>query len=108
MYERSFDKCTVTLYVQAIHCCLADVVPVDGKTWSEACINRFTKLAHQQLVTIVAIGTEWELPSENVGHNSLVSVIRVKVELFVIIIIFFVCVFLSSSAKESTCANQGV
>ncbi|XP_024864846.1 RING finger protein 17 isoform X2 [Kryptolebias marmoratus] len=42
------------LPAMAIHCCLADVVPVDGEEWSEACTNRFTSLAHQQLVTIVA------------------------------------------------------
>ncbi|XP_034549440.1 RING finger protein 17 isoform X2 [Notolabrus celidotus] len=38
----------------AIRCCLSDVNPVDGETWSEACIDRFIKLAHQKLVTIVA------------------------------------------------------
>ncbi|XP_037542654.1 RING finger protein 17 [Nematolebias whitei] len=42
------------LPAMAIHCCLTDVVPVDGKQWSEACTNRFISLAHQQLVTIVA------------------------------------------------------
>uniref|UniRef100_A0A4W6DQE7 Ring finger protein 17 n=1 Tax=Lates calcarifer TaxID=8187 RepID=A0A4W6DQE7_LATCA len=39
---------------KAIHCCLSDVIPADGKTWSDACTNRFISLAHQKLVTIVA------------------------------------------------------
>ncbi|KAM9804538.1 RING finger protein 17 [Neosynchiropus ocellatus] len=37
----------------AIHCCLSDIVPLDGKTWSEACSNRFFSLAYQKLVTVV-------------------------------------------------------
>ncbi|XP_054471060.1 RING finger protein 17 isoform X2 [Anoplopoma fimbria] len=41
---------------RAIHCCLSDVIPLDGKTWSDACSNRFISLAHQKLVTIVATG----------------------------------------------------
>ncbi|XP_034417580.1 RING finger protein 17 [Cyclopterus lumpus] len=39
---------------RAIHCCLSDVVPLDGDTWSDACSNRFISLAHQKLVTIMA------------------------------------------------------
>ncbi|XP_035531967.1 RING finger protein 17 isoform X2 [Morone saxatilis] len=38
----------------AIHCCLSDMIPLDGDTWSDVCTNRFIKLAHQKLVTIVA------------------------------------------------------
>ncbi|KAM9347789.1 LOW QUALITY PROTEIN: RING finger protein 17 [Symphorus nematophorus] len=45
------------LPVMAIHCCLSDVIPLDGETWSDACTNRFINLAHQKLVTIVATGT---------------------------------------------------
>ncbi|XP_051260855.1 RING finger protein 17 [Dicentrarchus labrax] len=41
----------------AIHCCLSDMVPLDGETWSDACTNRFIKLAHQKLVTMVATAT---------------------------------------------------
>uniref|UniRef100_A0A8C6M4I4 Tudor domain-containing protein n=1 Tax=Nothobranchius furzeri TaxID=105023 RepID=A0A8C6M4I4_NOTFU len=41
---------------KAIHCCLAEVVPVDGKNWSGACTNRFISLTNQQLVTMVVIG----------------------------------------------------
>ncbi|KAM7380101.1 hypothetical protein PAMP_003418 [Pampus punctatissimus] len=40
----------------AIHCCLSDVLPLDGQVWSDACTNRFISLAHQKLVTIVATG----------------------------------------------------
>ncbi|XP_058476020.1 RING finger protein 17 isoform X2 [Solea solea] len=40
----------------AIHCCLSDVIPLDGATWSDACTDRFISLAHQKLVTIVAKG----------------------------------------------------
>ncbi|XP_073330079.1 RING finger protein 17 isoform X2 [Pagrus major] len=40
----------------AMHCCLSDVVPLDGETWSDACTNRFISLADQKLVTIVATG----------------------------------------------------
>ncbi|KAK2905757.1 hypothetical protein Q8A73_009700 [Channa argus] len=40
----------------AIHCCLSDLIPLDGETWSDACTNRFISLAHQKLVTIVATG----------------------------------------------------
>ncbi|XP_015234378.1 PREDICTED: RING finger protein 17 [Cyprinodon variegatus] len=42
------------LPAMALHCCLADVVPSDGKSWSEASILRFANLAHQKLVTVVA------------------------------------------------------
>ncbi|XP_031169903.1 RING finger protein 17 [Sander lucioperca] len=41
----------------AIHCSLSDVIPLDGKTWSDACCNRFISLAHQKPVTVVATGT---------------------------------------------------
>uniref|UniRef100_A0A665V3T4 Ring finger protein 17 n=1 Tax=Echeneis naucrates TaxID=173247 RepID=A0A665V3T4_ECHNA len=41
---------------KAIHCCLSNVIPADGETWSEACTNRFISLAHQKLITIVATG----------------------------------------------------
>ncbi|XP_041857081.1 RING finger protein 17 isoform X2 [Melanotaenia boesemani] len=47
----------LALPAKAIPCSLADVIPVDGKTWSEACTNRFISLAHQQCVTIVATET---------------------------------------------------
>ncbi|KAM8749037.1 RING finger protein 17 isoform 2-T3 [Acanthopagrus schlegelii] len=40
----------------AIHCCLSDVVPLNGETWSDACTKRFISLADQKLVTIVATG----------------------------------------------------
>lgn len=48
---------TVSSAVQAIHCRLSDVIPLDGETWSDACTKRFISLAHQKLVTIVATGT---------------------------------------------------
>ncbi|XP_070770407.1 RING finger protein 17 [Enoplosus armatus] len=41
----------------AIHCCLSDVIPLDGETWRDACTSRFISLAYQKLVTIVATGT---------------------------------------------------
>ncbi|XP_069569519.1 RING finger protein 17 [Brachyistius frenatus] len=44
------------LPAMAIHCCLSDVIPVDGQSWSDACINRFISLAHQKLITIMATG----------------------------------------------------
>ncbi|XP_059198689.1 RING finger protein 17 isoform X2 [Centropristis striata] len=44
------------LPAKAIHSCLSDVIPLDGKTWSDACINRFISLAQQKPVTIVATG----------------------------------------------------
>ncbi|XP_026232525.1 RING finger protein 17 isoform X2 [Anabas testudineus] len=40
----------------AIHCCLSEVIPLDGENWSEACTNRLISLAHQKLVTIMATG----------------------------------------------------
>ncbi|XP_072300260.1 RING finger protein 17 [Eucyclogobius newberryi] len=43
-----------TLPAMALHCCLSDVVPLDGKNWSEACSSRFISLANQKLVTILA------------------------------------------------------
>jgi len=54
---------SVSSSIQAIHCCLTDVIPVDGETWSEACTSRFISLANHQLVTIVATGTGCEIPS---------------------------------------------
>uniref|UniRef100_A0A3B5MJI9 Tudor domain-containing protein n=1 Tax=Xiphophorus couchianus TaxID=32473 RepID=A0A3B5MJI9_9TELE len=44
------------LPAMAVHCCLADVTPLDGESWSEACSKRFISLAHQQLVTVMAKG----------------------------------------------------
>ncbi|KAM3843321.1 RING finger protein 17-like [Diretmus argenteus] len=44
------------LPAKAIQCCLADVVPLDGETWSDTCTDRFISLAHQKLVTVVAFG----------------------------------------------------
>ncbi|KAK1902766.1 RING finger protein 17, partial [Dissostichus eleginoides] len=41
----------------AIHCCLSEIIPLDGNTWSETCCNRFVSLAQEKLVTIVATGT---------------------------------------------------
>ncbi|KAM3608198.1 uncharacterized protein V6R79_020824 [Siganus canaliculatus] len=41
----------------AIHCCLANVVPVVGETWSQITTSRFISMAHQKLVTIVASGS---------------------------------------------------
>uniref|UniRef100_A0A3Q3MRH5 Ring finger protein 17 n=1 Tax=Mastacembelus armatus TaxID=205130 RepID=A0A3Q3MRH5_9TELE len=41
---------------KAIQCCLSDVIPLDGKTWSEACTNRFISLAHHKLCTVVVTG----------------------------------------------------
>ncbi|XP_060945080.1 RING finger protein 17 [Limanda limanda] len=40
----------------AIHCCLADVTPLDGEAWSDTCTDRFISLAHEKLVSIVATG----------------------------------------------------
>ncbi|XP_040913538.1 RING finger protein 17 [Toxotes jaculatrix] len=42
------------LPTMAVHCCLSDVIPLDGGTWSEACTKRLISLVHQKLVTIVA------------------------------------------------------
>ncbi|XP_056292563.1 RING finger protein 17-like [Pseudoliparis swirei] len=41
---------------RAMHCCLSDVVPPDGDTWTEACRQRFISLAHQKLVIVMATG----------------------------------------------------
>ncbi|KAM3843082.1 RING finger protein 17-like [Diretmus argenteus] len=46
------------LPAKAIQCCLADVVPLDGETWSDTCTDRFIRLAHQKLVTVVAFEME--------------------------------------------------
>ncbi|KAF6717026.1 RING finger protein 17 [Oryzias melastigma] len=40
------------LPAMATPCCLADVIPLDGKTWSEACTSRFIALTYQKLVLI--------------------------------------------------------
>ncbi|XP_021162995.2 RING finger protein 17 [Fundulus heteroclitus] len=44
-----------TLPAMAVHCRLADVIPL-AETWSDACTKRFISLAHKQLVTVVAEG----------------------------------------------------
>ncbi|KAM9803355.1 RING finger protein 17 isoform 2-T2 [Syngnathus typhle] len=36
----------------AIQCCLLDVLPLAGETWSDACVKRFTSLTHGKLFTI--------------------------------------------------------
>ncbi|XP_027147115.1 RING finger protein 17 isoform X2 [Larimichthys crocea] len=41
----------------AIHCCLSDVIPLDGESWSDACTKRLISLVYQKLVTIVATET---------------------------------------------------
>ncbi|XP_023806629.1 RING finger protein 17 isoform X2 [Oryzias latipes] len=41
-----------TLPAMAIPCCLADVIPFDGETWSEVCTSRFISLTYQKLVLI--------------------------------------------------------
>ncbi|RVE58226.1 hypothetical protein OJAV_G00207030 [Oryzias javanicus] len=41
-----------TLPAMATPCCLADVIPLDGETWSEACTSRFIALTYQKLVLI--------------------------------------------------------
>ncbi|KAM6934575.1 RING finger protein 17 [Xenentodon cancila] len=46
----------IALPAMAINCCLADVLPPNGETWSETCTNRFISLTLQQLVTVVATG----------------------------------------------------
>nr|XP_061825076.1 RING finger protein 17-like isoform X1 [Nerophis lumbriciformis] len=38
----------------AIRCCLADVLPLSGETWSDCCISRFVSLAHHKLFVVVA------------------------------------------------------
>uniref|UniRef100_A0A3P8VEF9 Ring finger protein 17 n=1 Tax=Cynoglossus semilaevis TaxID=244447 RepID=A0A3P8VEF9_CYNSE len=47
----------LALPAMAVHCCLSDVIPLEGEqTWSDKCTHRFINLAHQKLVTIVATG----------------------------------------------------
>nr|XP_020474573.1 RING finger protein 17 isoform X3 [Monopterus albus] len=41
---------------KAIPCCLSGVIPLDGQTWSDACMNRFISLARQNVVTVKATG----------------------------------------------------
>ncbi|XP_061648173.1 RING finger protein 17 isoform X1 [Phyllopteryx taeniolatus] len=38
----------------AIQCCLSDVLPLAGEKWSNACIKRFSCLAHNKFFTIIA------------------------------------------------------
>ncbi|XP_057707623.1 RING finger protein 17 isoform X1 [Corythoichthys intestinalis] len=45
------------LPAQAIQCCLSDVLPLAGETWSDACIKRFSSLALDKLFTIMATET---------------------------------------------------
>lgn len=47
---------TFSSAVQAIQCCLSEVIPLNGENWSDACTSRLISLAHQKLVTIVATG----------------------------------------------------
>ncbi|XP_071394673.1 RING finger protein 17 [Centroberyx affinis] len=42
------------LPAMAIHCCLSDVVPLEGESWTDTCTDRLTSLAHQKLVTVMA------------------------------------------------------
>ncbi|XP_071779829.2 RING finger protein 17 [Centroberyx gerrardi] len=42
------------LPAMAVHCCLADVVPLEEESWTDACTDRLTSLAHQKLVTVIA------------------------------------------------------
>ncbi|XP_019736348.1 RING finger protein 17 [Hippocampus comes] len=37
----------------AIQCCLSDVLPLAGETWSDACVKRFFSLAHDKFFTMV-------------------------------------------------------
>lgn len=41
--------------VQAIQCCLEEIVPCDGRTWGDSCTERFISLAHQKVVTVVSV-----------------------------------------------------
>ncbi|KAK0152641.1 RING finger protein 17 [Merluccius polli] len=45
-----------SLPAMAIQCCLADVAPADGFTWSQVCSDRFSSLVLHKLVTILARG----------------------------------------------------
>ncbi|XP_028292804.1 RING finger protein 17 isoform X2 [Gouania willdenowi] len=38
----------------AIHCCMSDIIPLDGETWSDTCTSRFISLSHQKLVSVIA------------------------------------------------------
>ncbi|XP_030614244.1 RING finger protein 17 isoform X2 [Archocentrus centrarchus] len=44
------------LPARAIHCCLSNVIPVEGESWSDACANRFIGLVKDKLVTVIATG----------------------------------------------------
>lgn len=61
---------SVLSVLQALHCCLSDVSPLDGETWSDACTQRFISLAHQKLVTIVATGTVFVYSSNVLKMNT--------------------------------------
>uniref|UniRef100_A0A3Q2Z490 Tudor domain-containing protein n=1 Tax=Hippocampus comes TaxID=109280 RepID=A0A3Q2Z490_HIPCM len=37
-------------------CCLSDVLPLAGETWSDACVKRFFSLAHDKFFTMVVTG----------------------------------------------------
>ncbi|XP_077436804.1 RING finger protein 17 isoform X2 [Vanacampus margaritifer] len=37
----------------AIHCCLSDVLPLGGETWTDACVKRFSSLVYDKFFTIV-------------------------------------------------------
>ncbi|XP_030198971.1 RING finger protein 17 isoform X1 [Gadus morhua] len=45
-----------SLPAMAIQCSLADVIPADGVTWSQACSDRLSSLVLNKPVTILAIG----------------------------------------------------
>lgn len=44
-----------TSAVQAIRCCLEEIIPRDGKTWDKSCTERFISLAHQKVVAVVSV-----------------------------------------------------
>lgn len=48
--------------VQAIHCCLEEIVPRDGETWDDSCIERFVSLVHQKVVTVVSVRSGGFIP----------------------------------------------
>ncbi|KAJ3592521.1 hypothetical protein NHX12_007648 [Muraenolepis orangiensis] len=52
------------LPAMAIQCSLADVVPADGVTWSQACSDRFSALVLRKVVSILAIGELGSKPLE--------------------------------------------
>uniref|UniRef100_A0A8C7XJ98 Tudor domain-containing protein n=1 Tax=Oryzias sinensis TaxID=183150 RepID=A0A8C7XJ98_9TELE len=68
-----------TLPAMAIPCCLADVIPFDGETWSEVCTSRFISLTYQKLVLIFVTGTIYALFSDGAQAN--IAEVLVKEEL---------------------------